>query len=96
MTFFKKAMKSNILLSWDDLNQGVAKAKDQVAATLFYHQSFRIACYLVEKYRFLKIKELLKKLSQKIPFDEAFKQTIGIDPQDFYAQWKKEVKTQFA
>ncbi len=89
MSLLKKAAKNDSLLPWEDLNQGITQAKDQASAILFYHQSFSMAKYMIEKYRFVKVKALLKEMAQETPIDEAFKKSLGVDRDGFYARWKK-------
>jgi len=95
--FFQRAVKAGDLLSWEDLEKGVAQAKDQASAILFYHQSFEMAKYLIEKYRFVKIKALLQKLTkQGAVFEDAFKEVMGISLKDFYANWRNVVAQEFS
>lgn len=89
LSFLKKMMKSRGPLTWEDLGRGVAESKSQADAILFYHQTFSMAKYMIEKYRFVKIKALLKELGKKTPIEDAFMNALSVSMQEFFEQWQK-------
>ena len=95
LVLFKTAARRNELFSWNDLQKGVAGIADQSKAVLFYHQSYMMATYLIDKYRFVKIKQLLLAMAKGQSLEDAFQATYGMSSADFMAKWNKEVQAQF-
>ena len=87
ITYFRVAEKNKYLLSMEELGKGIKEGEDAVSVYLFYQQSYMVTKYLIERYRFFKIKQMLTQFGEGKPVDEVFKDTLDMSLGVFEIKW---------
>jgi peptidase MA superfamily protein len=81
----RRASDTNGLMSWSDLDD-----RDNVYqnADVSYPQSLSIVAFLVERYSFAKLREMLTITARSSGYRSALERTFGVTPDDLERQWR--------
>lgn len=86
------ALKQNLFIEKDELTlMNVVEFQDQSKGLLFYLESYSFVNYLINRFRFHKIKELLVELGKKTPFEKAFDDVFSSPFSVIWGDWKTTV-----
>lgn len=91
LTIFKAAVKTNSLLSLDELThqRGLLDVQDSLKVALFYEQAYHFTAYLIDRYGMFKIKELLKAFAEGKTTDAAIRDVLKISMRRLEEAWKE-------
>lgn len=87
---FNAAIRTNTLMPMDRLlseNLNMDKM-DQLEIALFYQEVFKLVSYMVEKYQMYRMKEILVKLRDGKPAEQAIEEVIGISTTQLEKEWR--------
>lgn len=87
-TFLRQALAQGRLLSWEALSASFSASATTTQAGLAYEQAHNIVRYLVERYRFWRIKRLLKAVKEGAPFEQALQQEFRLKPARLEEEWR--------
>jgi cellulose synthase operon protein C len=86
---FIKAYKEGKLLKASRLNSGIMHPQNPEQIVLSYYQAYLACQWIEEKYGFDKIRQSLLLFSEKVPSDEVFRRTLGLDAAGMDAEYAR-------
>ncbi len=89
LRFFWTTYRRNKLLNLRGLSLGEKIFKNTETTTLFYQQSFVFVDYLIERFGFYKVRELLKELGKEENVDSAFLKVFSLSAKEVERRWLK-------
>lgn len=95
-TGLRQALAQGRLLSWQALSASFSASATTMQAGLAYEQAHNIVRYLVERYRFWRIKRLLKAVKEGTPFEEALQREFRLNAARLEEQWRTWLQEQLA
>ena len=81
------ANKNDKLLPLDDLDRAFS-ASNTATVSLGYQQSHSVAQYLVEHYKYRRVRALMTELGQEVPFEIALRKACNVSTRDLERRWK--------
>jgi hypothetical protein len=86
---FDSAVKTNSLLPLDQLTgqTSISSIKDQLAASLFYQQSFHFTQYLVKRYGMFNLKKMLAEYAKGKNSDEVMRNVLQVPLPRLEKEW---------
>ena len=85
VALLRRALEADLLLPWSQLDSRDAVYR---APTISYPQSLSIVAFLVEKYSFAKLRELLAVTARSSGYRSALERTYGASPDELERQWR--------
>ena len=95
-TSLRQALGQGRLLSWQALSASFSASATTTQAGLAYEQAHHIVRYLVERYRFWRIKRLLKAVKEGTPFEQALQAEFRVKPARLEEDWRAWLQEQLA
>lgn len=92
MAAFRKLVRADQCLSLATIQKWQFSMTNSSQTHLHYVQAFSMVDYLVRRYRMQRIKQLLQKLQEGVPFESAFQATFHVSLNTFYDRWKQSVR----
>ena len=87
-TFLRQALAQGRLLPWQALSASFSSSATATQAGLAYEQTHSIVRYLVERYRFWRIKRLLKAVREGTPFEQALQHEFRLNAARLEEHWR--------
>jgi len=87
LTIFLAAKKVGALFSLESLNQRPELLREPIDVALFYQESYLLVRYLLEKYGWGEIDQLLKKSGEGKAFSQSFFEMTGKNFKQFEIEW---------
>lgn len=90
---FDSAVKTGALIPLNELFSNVKpmQQKDPLLVALFYQQAFKLTEYMVERYRMVRMKEILEKFREGKATEEILEEVLGISIQQLEKDWRSTI-----
>ena len=88
----RRALKRGDQLSQAELEAWKVSLSDRALTNLYYDQAYSLTRYLIKRYRFFKIVQVLKDCGAGIPFDDAVSKRFHKGMDVLYREWLSAVR----
>jgi tetratricopeptide (TPR) repeat protein len=89
LTLLSKAHAADKLVPWAELSGHFTTSLGAEEVAFAYEQSYSIAAYLIKRYGFWRIREVLKLVGEGRPLEDAFQQGLRMKQARLEADWRR-------
>ena len=88
-----EAYEADRLIPWSELSDHIGPSRSADEVGLAYEQSYSLVAYLVDRYRFWKIRRLLSAIAEGQPWEEAVEKTFRTKLPRLEKRWREQLPT---